>query len=440
MTPPISTPAAAKIHPRSATHPAAVGRRLAAWWRGKNLSGEFWKFLGADFLYDSGTYVFFLLYNLYLLDLGYREGFLGWAAGMMAAGSIVGSLPAGLVTGRCGLRKSVFLCFTLVPATLGLSSVLTSAPWLLALAFLSGVISSLWGVTQPLIVAHLTDDENRPFAFSVIFAAEIGFGILAGILGGYLPAWLARLRPGLGAVGAKREAILLTCGLSLLALWPASRLKLSTPAAPSPKRHYPRNAFVWRFLVATGIWSFATNAFNPFFNAYFARGLGASVERIGVIVSASRLTQVVAMLAAPALFRRCGLLTGVLFTQIACAAALESLAAGTRGWSAAAGYCGYMGFQWMSDPAFYSLLMTSVAPPERAGASAMYLLVVSVVQAVAAAVAGQAFARFGYPRVMAAIGAAIFLAALLFRSLLSGSEAPRPLAEAAPEIGPGGPS
>jgi hypothetical protein len=37
----------------------------------------YWTFLFAENLYDIGLYIFVLLYNLYLLDLGYREDFLG---------------------------------------------------------------------------------------------------------------------------------------------------------------------------------------------------------------------------------------------------------------------------------------------------------------------------------------------------------------------------
>ncbi len=418
---------------RSRFHPGRVWSDVAVWWGGKNFTQDFWKFLAGDFLYDSGGYVFFLLYNLYLLDLGYRENFLGWVAGLMAVGNIVGSLPAGWAARRLGMRGVTLLCFALVPLSLALRATLSSAPWLLALAFLGGVVSSLWPVAQPLIVADLTDTRNRPFAFSFVSAVEIGFGILAGAAGGYLPGWLSHGNRAVGAAPATRAAILVTCGLSLFALWPASRLKLTPAPAGAERRIYPRDAFVWRFLVATGLWSFATGAFNPFYNAYFAHFQGASVARIGMILAASQFVQVVAILAAPALFRRVGLVTGIVLTQIACAASLVWLSTGPQGWGAAAAYCAYSGFQWMSDPAFYSLLMTKVVPSERAGASSLYFLVVSVVQGVAAVVAGEAFARFGYPSVMTVIAGGILAAALLFRFLLSGSESAQPSSLAAAE-------
>src|SRR5438270_11152393 len=68
-------------------------------------SRAFWTFLFAENLYDFGLYVFVLLYNLYLLDLGYREDFLGVVASATSAGTIVGSLPSAAVARLLGLKR-----------------------------------------------------------------------------------------------------------------------------------------------------------------------------------------------------------------------------------------------------------------------------------------------------------------------------------------------
>jgi predicted MFS family arabinose efflux permease len=66
----------------------------------------------------------------------------------------------------------------------------------------------------------------------------------------------------------------------------------------------------------------------------------------------------------------------------------------------------------------YSLLMNRVSPAERGGSSALNFLVISLGQAVAAAMAGNAFVRFGYPPVLAALAGVALLAALSFWWLL----------------------
>ena len=53
-------------------------------------------------------FVFFFLYNLYLLDCGFNEEFLGLVTSAMAVGSIVGTVPAGIMGPGLGLRRTMF--------------------------------------------------------------------------------------------------------------------------------------------------------------------------------------------------------------------------------------------------------------------------------------------------------------------------------------------
>ena len=61
-----------------------------------------------SFLFDTGMFVFFFLYNLYLLDCGFNEKFLGLVTSAMAVGSIVGTVPAGITGPSLGLRRTMF--------------------------------------------------------------------------------------------------------------------------------------------------------------------------------------------------------------------------------------------------------------------------------------------------------------------------------------------
>lgn len=408
--------------------------RIANWWGDKNLGREFWKLLATSFLFDSGMFIYFLLYNLYLLDHGFRENFLGWIASAAACGTIAGSLPGGFFTQRFGLRRTLFVCLSCIPIISACRATLSSGLCLVVLAFLGGVAFSLWAVALPPVVAQITDARNRAFAFSVIFAAGIGFGVVAGFVGGYLPRLFLFLPSMHHAVETKRAALLFACGVSALSLWPASRLKfrVDTRAIRVPgvteEKHYPRNSFVMRFFPALAVWTFATGAFGPFFNAYFSRQLRFPVERIGAVLAGAQLVQVLAILAAPVVFRAFGTISGIVYTQLACAAALGCLAASGGGWASAIAYAGYAGFHWMSEPGMYSLLMSRVQESQRAGASAVNVLVISGARAAAAGAAGIAFVRFGYPTVMMAIVAVIAASACLFGVLLRG-DAGEPLAD-----------
>jgi predicted MFS family arabinose efflux permease len=127
---------------------------------------------------------------------------------------------------------------------------------------------------------------------------------------------------------------------------------------------------------------------------------------------------VLAILAAPVIFRKFGLVTGIMYTQIASALALGCLAGVTRVSTASVIFIGYTAFQWMSEPGMYTLLMNQVAASEQTGASALNFLVVNLSQAVAAMAAGASFVRFGYLAVLGVTAGVGLVAACLFRFLL----------------------
>jgi predicted MFS family arabinose efflux permease len=272
-------------------------------------------------------------------------------------------------------------------------------------------------------IAQLTNEQNRPFGFSLIFSSGIAVGVLGSQAASHLPGWLAHMTPLVTSVRAKQMALLIGCGITALAAWPAFRLKFA-PAPVREKMSFPRNPFLFRFLAAIAVWSLVTGSFSPFYNAYFAQYFRMPLQRIGVVTSASQVSQALAVLAAPLIFRKFGVVTGVVYMQIATALALGCLA-GVPGASAAAVvYAGYTAVLWMSQPGIYSLLMSQVSPSEQAGASALNFLVISLTQAVAATVAGAAFVRFGYPGVLAVTAGVGLAAAFLFRSLLGKNPVP----------------
>jgi MFS family permease len=297
--------------------------------RSSGLSGGYWLFLGASSFFVLGMFIYVLLYNLYLLDLGFREDFVGQVNSASTAGMVAAILPAAVLARRWGLGKLLLVSFASVGAISAVRVLVSSRAPLLALAFLSGVAMSLYVVALAPAIARLTSDKARSTGFSVSTASSIALGIFGGWLGGHLPGWL----------GGKRPAMLAGCALVALALWPSARLRLG-PAPAEGAKLYPRNRFVVRFLMVWAIWNLATGLFNPFFATFFAR-LHTPVERIGLIFSGSQLSQVLALMLAPPILRKMGLVSGTAAMLMATALALGGLAAGPTGWAAAAIFMTY---------------------------------------------------------------------------------------------------
>jgi predicted MFS family arabinose efflux permease len=201
----------------------------------------------------------------------------------------------------------------------------------------------------------------------------------------------------------------------VLALLPLSRLKIDAAIDTSPVFRRP-SPLLLRFFAAMIVWNLGTGAFNPFYSAFFVH-LRFSTERIGVLFSSVHLAQALAMLAAPIAMRSLGLARGISAAQFATALSLAALALFSGAIPSSIAYGAYVVFQYMSEPGVFALLMNSVPAAQRAGVSALNMMVIFAANAAAAAISGVLITRFGYPSVLMGASSICVIAALLFRGL-----------------------
>lgn len=394
------------------TVPPSLAHAAASWTRGAGVDRAFFRFLSAAWLYEIGMFVFVLLYNLHLLDLGYQEDFIGMVTGAQTAGSLAGALPAGMLVRRWGMGRFLCAAFLLAAGIFAIRSVAVGRVPLMISAFGGGMALSAFMVAFAPAVARLTREDSRPLGYSIFFSSGVAMGIAGGMLGGRLPGWLS----GAGLPG-KQAGLFVACMLMASAALPSISLRLP-PAPGGDRRVYPKDAPLLRFLVAVALWSLAMGLFNPFFNTYFAEGLSMGVAQIGTVFSGGQVAQLLAMLAAPWILRRIGLITGIAWMQVAAGFSLALLAMTTVPDQAAIVYGVFMAFQWMSEPGMYSVLMKSLKPSEMGMAAALNMTVIGLAQVVAGPTAGTAIRHFGYPPVLGSAGLLAVLAAFLFWVLL----------------------
>jgi MFS family permease len=393
---------------------------MGHWWSERAPQGEFWALVAATLLFNFGISVFFFLYNLFMLDLGYREKSLGVLASSLALGSLAGTIPIGMIASRAGLKKVLIVCLLLMAAAFGSRVFLFWYPAQVIFAFFDGVMLCGWVVCLSPAVANAVEERKRPFAFSVLFAVAVATGSLGGFVGGNMPEWCQDLGH-LGGIAisvfeAKRITLLAACASTALAAWPVARLSSSAPSQPTHWIQRP-SPFLLRFLLANACWAAAVGAFNPFTNLFFVRYLGVPTAHLGDFFSVSQLLQAGAVMLMPLILRRTGLISGIMAMQLTAAVAIGLLATGHGLVREEAIYCVFMAAQHMCDPGIQSLLMDRVSAQQRSGAAALNFLVISLAQAGAAAVAGASFGRFGYPSTLAGIAVATAGAAVAFRIL-----------------------
>jgi len=422
-----------KVVPSSCEKGNPFWKNPAAWLREQKLSQDFWVVFMAAFFFDFGISIYVFIFNLYLLDLHFNDRSIGLVGGAAILGSVTGTLPAGLLGRRIGLRPMLIACFVLAPSLCAWRALAIGKPAEIGLGFVSGLVMCSWGVCLLPALARVTTEQNRAAAFSLISSAGVGTGMLGGVVCGYLPRWLSSAGFVMQPVEAKRLILLVSCGIAALGMFPIVRTPLLLPRAGTPienimtqNRNWPRlwrvDPFLLRFLPAMALWTVVVTSFTPFANVYLSRNLHVPLLRIGLIFSAAQLVQLCVTLMTPMLFRALGLVNGIVVTQLLTAVALGCLAGTQSAQLAVPLYMGFFGLQWMSAPGMYTLLMSRVPEEEQSTASSMTLFCNALVGAGSTAGAGILFTKFGYPHMLAGIAAVAVVAAILFRKLAGDSQ------------------
>jgi glycerophosphoryl diester phosphodiesterase/HEAT repeat protein/MFS family permease len=417
---------------------ASFWRNPAAWIRQQKLSRRFWVFFTAAFFFDAGFAVYFFLFNLYLLDNHFTDRAIGLIGGAMTLGTLAGTLPAGVLARKFGVRPLLVFCFLAAPLTGILRAVWMWEPAQIGLAFLAGIAICGWGVCYLPAVARLTTEENRTSAFSLIFSVSIGTSMLGGIVCGYLPQWLRMIGIAMQASEVKRAILLVSCGIALIGLFPALRLQLpsqsdeqSEPLDTSALKHRIRSAdyraFLIRYLPLMALWSAVLLSFTPFANVYLSRDLHIPMARIGLTFSAVQVLQLCMGLLTPIVFRLLGLVNGIVATQLVAAVSLASMAGSRHASAAIPLYLTFSAAQWMGSPGLYNLLMNETPDNDRSTAAAMTLFCNALAGSAATAGAGMLFTRFGYPPVLFGIATVAATVAILFLVLIPRRKSYAPL-------------
>jgi MFS family permease len=373
----------------------------------------------------TGYGVVVLIYNLYLVALGYHEDFIGLFTSVNAGAMIVGSIVAIAVSHRWGhgwclisasigvVLTGVGLSFAASPATILLFGVLNGL-----------ALGQLFVPAGPFLIEH-TSAGDRPDAFSLIWASQSLSQALGSAVAGVLPTgFAAALALGVPTDVAPLRLTLLTGAvLSALGLVPAVELiRLRRTVDATPPTRAPASAattprsdrrLILTFAFVIFMTSLSTGFVWPFLNVYFADRLGASTPVVGTIFVAISAAMVVAQLAGPLVARRLGTVTGIWLTRLATLPLMLGMAF-IPGLLYAAGAVTARGalvaMSWPLDNAFSLGL---VSPRNTARLSSARGIAFNAGQAVSSVIAGQVIVAAGYPPTFIVSASFILVASII---------------------------
>src|SRR5574341_901858 len=278
-------------------------------------------FLAGTFFAAYTFAVYQLLLNLYLKELGFKEGFIGSILSATALGTLLTAMPLVIVMRRVPYRRILIgsmLCAALGYGTLALV-VDKTAIWLAAL--FSGASASGLRLVAPPLFMQISSPQERTYLFSLNFGTWIFAAIVGNLSGGYLVKILENL--GQSQVSSLRWALLASVVMGLISTIPFYRI-LARPAKKEA------SSDIWKmenlkkrgklyfklgfplFMVGMG-----AGLIIPFLNLYFRDLFKQSPHQIGIYFAWLQLFMLAGILTGPVLAKKLGMIRTIVFTELA---------------------------------------------------------------------------------------------------------------------------
>lgn len=277
-------------------------------------------YLWGVFLFGLGQSVFSLLYNLYLRTLGLSDSAIGQILSKVSIGAAVAALPAAFFFRRWPARRLLVLAGALTAVGYVLQATLTAPELLLTVAFLTGMVITIFRLSVAPVVMREAKPELRPFLFSASYGVVFASAIVGSLVGGALP----RLFHALTEVDqlTLRWTLFAGCGLTLLSAVPFAAMKESVGEAPPSPREQLRDlleidwALHLKLILPGALIGLGAGLIIPFLNLYFRDRFGLAESQIGLLFAAMQGFMVLGNFFGPVTSRRLGLVGGVVATQL----------------------------------------------------------------------------------------------------------------------------
>lgn len=280
-------------------------------------------FLGYSLLAGLGTGIWNVMFNLYLLRLGYDIKFIGlfWLVDMGFHGLF--AFPAGLIGDKIGRRKTFILATIISIVARGILLFTTDRTGLLVLAAIAGTGEGFHAVAGAPFMMENSEPKERPLLFSL----ESSFGMIstfAGSLsGGFLPLVWA------GIVGvpridpqAARLALVTSLPLTLVALVPLAMIRekavelVGSFAELFTLRNIVSHGVIAKLVLCGSFIGLAFGLSTRFFNVFFAEARHATDSQVGMIFAIGSLSAAFSILLSPMLTKKWGKVRSILFSQV----------------------------------------------------------------------------------------------------------------------------
>ncbi len=317
--------------------------------------------------------IFRLLFNFYVLSLGYDEALLGRLITVNNLTALLVALPVGYLADLLGRKRSLLLSGLGVVLSIIGMVIWPGAAMFYAMNVLSGIAQSLGAVTMAPFLMENSGDEERTYLFSFASGLQMATAFFGNWLGGYLPTWIGDLR-GVSAVSstAYAGALLIVAVIASLAVIPLFFLKRNDLRREDRSVFAPINyarkhpVMLSKLILPMLITSIGAGLIMPFMNVFYRQVHNQPDPVIGALFAWGSLAMGIGLMLAPALADRYGKIQVVVVSQALSIPFLVMLGFSPWFWMSAVAYYFRLALMNMSSPVYQTFVMEHVEPGARA--------------------------------------------------------------------------
>jgi MFS family permease len=347
--------------------------------------------------------VFRLLFNFYVLSLGFDEALLGKLVTTNNLTSLLVALPAGYLADQLGRKVSLLIAGLLTSLAIAGMVLWPTIAVFYATNVLFGLAQSLAAVTMAPFLMENSGEQERTYLFSFSLGLQMASGSLGNWIGGYLPTWIG----GWQSVAATNSAayagaMLAVCGLYAASLLPLLFLKMpqgehSERSLFTPLSYASQHpALLTKLILPMLITSIGAGLIMPFMNVFFRQNYGQPDPVIGGLFAWGSLAMGLGLLVAPPLAERLGKIQLVVISQGLSIPFLVMLGFAPWFWLSAAAYYVRVALMNMSGPIYETYVMEKVDASARATVASLVSMSWSFGWAFSPTVSGWLQVRYGF--------------------------------------------
>jgi MFS family permease len=361
--------------------------------------------------------VYRLLFNFYVLSLGFDEALLGNLITTNQATALLLALPMGYAVDRWGRKNALIARSVLLAISVAFVAVWPTVVIFYAMNVFFGVAQSLSAVAMAPFLMENSGEAERTYLFSFSSGLQMGSVFIGNWLGGYLPTWVGNLRAVDATSSTAYSGALLS--IAIIAAFGFIPLMFIKPVGGGRKEARRRDfapflyarqnpKLLTRLLLPSLIISFGAGLFMPFMNVFYRVVHHQSDQVIGTLFAWGSLAMGVGLLIAPPIADRMGKIRFVVLTQALSIPFMMVLGFAPFGFSALA-YYARLALMNMSNPIYQTFVMERVDASARATVASLVSMVWSFGRSFSPSVSGWLQVVYGFDPVF---GGAIMLYAI----------------------------